>query len=182
MDALLRAYTDESFVLASAADVEVVPKYGPYVSLDAGVLVAYNPYRNADGRIGNSTYFSIYEGINIYFAPVNKRVPLRSFKWPYRFFKAFNAHIGLANFSGNYDTYRLENSFGRLGNLVVGLGLRFNSVTKIGLNTMLVNMRDINPTISRSRLMPMLSGTLSFDINVVGAFQSATNRRSRSSP
>lgn len=179
LNVLIRAYTDESFILSSSAEVDVTPKHGPYVSLDAGILMAYNPYRNSDGQIGNTTYFSIYEGVNVYFAPVNKRVPLSAFRWPYRFYKAFNIHFGIANFGGNYRTYRFENSFGRLGNPVVGLGLRFNSATKIGISTMFVNMRNINPTVTQSKLVPFLCANLSFDINVVGAIQRVLNRTDR---
>ncbi|MGA0556483.1 hypothetical protein ACO2Q8_07525 [Larkinella sp. VNQ87] len=179
-DVLVRAYTEESFVLASVAEFDAIAGAGPYVSLDLGLLMAYNPYKNSDGPIGNNTYFAIQEGINIYFSPVNKRVPLQNFKSPYRFYKSFNMHLGFAQVLGGFDTYRFKNSLGRfLGNFVVGVGVRFNSVTKLGASAMFVRMNDINPTVSRSTLKPLFGLSLTCDLNAARIISNAGKRKNR---
>ncbi|WP_128543331.1 hypothetical protein [Larkinella soli] len=167
---LVNAFVNESYVLSSVAEFDAESKTGPYVGLDLGLMVAFNPYKNQDGPIGNNTYIGVQEGINIYFSPVNKRVPLNSFRWPYRFYKSLHLHVGLAQVLGGFDTYRYENSLGFVGNFVTGVGFRLNRVTNIGLNAMFVNLRNINPTVSQSRLKPLFGLSVSCDINVARPF------------
>ncbi|UFH53099.1 hypothetical protein [Spirosoma sp. KNUC1025] len=169
-DVVIHAYREESYILSSAAEVTVIPKANPYVSFDLGAGINYNPYKNSEGRIGNNTYFSINEGVNIYFSPVNKKVPLSTFKWPYNFYKSFNIHVGLAQFLGGYSTYRFSNSLGWIGNLVAGVGLRFNNTARVGLNVTFVNLKNINPTVSQSVIKPMFGLGFSFDINAPSLF------------
>ena len=170
LDVIVHAYGEESFILASAAEFEVTPKHNPYVALDLGGSIIFNPYKNSEGSIGNNTYFSLNEGVNIYFSPVNKLAPLSMFKWPYNFYKAFNIHIGVAQILGGFNTYRFQNSLGWFGNLVAGVGFRFNNTTKIGINATFVNLRNINPTVNQSKLKPMFGVSFSFDINVAKRF------------
>jgi len=149
---LENVYTSSSFEIVASSEIDVTTEKTPYISVDVGVTGMSNPYQINGTAIGNNWYFFTHQAANIYFVPVNKKAPLSQFKCRYRFWKGFNFHIGIAQLIGNFNSNLLSGSLTEKTSLMFGGGYRFNRVTKLALSCILINQKNINPTIDRIQL------------------------------
>ena len=130
---------------------------GVYVSLDLGVL--YPP--ELDGA-------TLTVGANVYFAPVNKRAPLRANGIRQRLALTFG--LTVTNMRREEET-RWENLLGEKSNLFVGLGYRLTRSLRLGGGFVLFSKNDENPLVDERTVAITPYVSLSFDVDLVGAFK-----------
>jgi len=130
---------------------------GVYVSLDLGVL--YPP--ELDGA-------TLTVGANVYFAPVNKRAPLRANRIRQRLALTFG--LTVTNMRREEET-RWENLLGEKSNLFVGLGYRLTRSLRLGGGFVLFSKNDENPLVDERSVAVTPYVSLSFDVDLVGAFK-----------
>ena len=130
---------------------------GVYVSLDLGVL--YPP------ELERAT---LTVGANVYFAPVNKRAPLRANGIRQRLALTFG--LTVTNMRRDEET-RWENLLGDKANLFVGLGYRLTRSLRLGGGFVLFQKNDENPLVDERSLAVTPYVSLSFDVDLVGAFK-----------
>ena len=130
---------------------------GVYVSLDLGVL--YPP--ELDGA-------TLTVGANVYFAPVNKRAPLRANSMRQRLALTFG--LTVTNMRREEET-RWENLLGEKANLFVGLGYRLTRSLRLGGGFVLFSKNDENPLVDERSVAITPYVSLSFDVDLVGAFK-----------
>jgi hypothetical protein len=130
---------------------------GVYVSLDLGAL--YPP------ELERAT---LTVGANVYFAPVNKRAPLRANGIRQRLALTFG--LTVTNMRRDDET-RWENLLGEKANLFVGLGYRLTRSLRLGGGFVLFQKNDENPLVDESSLAVTPYVSLSFDVDLVGAFK-----------
>jgi hypothetical protein len=130
---------------------------GVYVSLDLGVL--YPP------ELERAT---LTVGANVYFAPVNKRAPLRANGVRQRLALTFG--LTVTNMRREEET-RWENLLGEKANLFVGLGYRLTRSLRLGGGFVLFQKNDENPLVDEQSLAVTPYVSLSFDVDLVGAFK-----------
>ena len=130
---------------------------GVYVSLDLGVL--YPP--ELDGA-------TLTVGANVYFAPVNKRAPLRANGMRQRLALTFG--LTVTNMRRDDET-RWENLLGEKANLFVGLGYRLTRSLRLGGGFVLFSKNDENPLVDERSVAVTPYVSLSFDVDLVGAFK-----------
>ena len=130
---------------------------GVYVSLDLGVL--YPP------ELERAT---LTVGANVYFAPVNKRAPLRANGIRQRLALTFG--LTVTNMRREEET-RWVNLLGEKSNLFVGLGYRLTRSLRLGGGFVLFQKNDENPLVDEQSLAVTPYVSLSFDVDLVGAFK-----------
>ena len=130
---------------------------GVYVSLDLGVL--YPP------ELERAT---LTVGANVYFAPVNKHAPLRANGIRQRLALTFG--LTVTNMRREEET-RWENLLGEKANLFVGLGYRLTRSLRLGGGIVLFQKNDENPLVDEQSLAATPYVSLSFDVDLVGAFK-----------
>ena len=130
---------------------------GVYVSLDLGVL--YPP------ELERAT---LTVGANVYFAPVNKRAPLRANGIRQRLALTFG--LTVTNMRREEET-RWENLLGEKANLFFGLGYRLTRSLRLGGGFVLFQKNDENPLVDEQSLAVTPYVSLSFDVDLVGAFK-----------
>ena len=135
----------------------VSSKGGVYVSLDLGVL--YPP------ELEQAT---LTVGANVYFAPVNKSAPLRANGIRQRL--ALTLGLTVTNMRREEET-RWENLLGEKANLFVGLGYRLTRSLRLGGGLVLFQENDENPLVDERSLAVTPYVSLSFDVDLVGAFK-----------
>jgi hypothetical protein len=167
----LDALADEAKIEAKRANVADASSTGNfdtfqsfYVSADAGFV--YAPQIDTGVT---------YIGTNIYFRPVNRDAPLRQLgNFRQTFTRRFALTLGLTVQSvadaSSANGQTRDNLFGNQA-LLVGAGLRITDTMRLGAGALVLKERDTNPLISRFRVASTYYFTLSFDLNVVKAFQ-----------
>jgi hypothetical protein len=130
---------------------------GVYVSLDLGAL--YPP------ELERAT---LTVGANVYFAPVNKRAPLRANGIRQRLALTFG--LTVTNMQKDDET-RWENLLGEKANLFFGLGYRLTRSLRLGGGLVLFQKNDQNPLVDEQSLAVTPYVSLSFDVDLVGAFK-----------
>jgi hypothetical protein len=132
-------------------------KAGIYVSLDVGAL--YPPELERA---------SLYLGANVYFRPVNKKAPLRANSPGQRLALTFGLSVTNMKLEGET---RFENLLGEKSNLLVGLGYRLTRSLRLGGGMVLFLKNDPNPLVDARSLAITPYVSLSFDIDLLGAFR-----------
>jgi hypothetical protein len=130
---------------------------GVYVSLDLGAL--YPP------ELERAT---LTVGANVYFAPVNKRAPLRANGIRQRLALTFG--LTVTNMRRDDET-RWENLLGEKANLFVGFGYRLTRSLRLGGGVVLFQKNDENPLVDEQSLAVTPYVSLSFDVDLVGALR-----------
>ena len=130
---------------------------GVYVSLDLGAL--YPP------ELERAT---LTVGANVYFAPVNKRAPVRANGIRQRLALTFG--LTVTNMRREDET-RWQNLLGEKSNLFVGLGYRLTRSLRLGGGFVLFQKNDENPLVDEQSLAVTPYVSLSFDVDLVGAFK-----------
>jgi hypothetical protein len=130
---------------------------GVYVSLDVGAL--YPP------ELERAT---LTVGANVYFAPVNKQAPLRANGMRQRLALTFG--LTVTNMRREEET-RWENLLGEKSNLFVGLDYRLTRSLRLGGGFVLFLKNDENPLVDERSLAATPYVSLSFDVDLVGAFR-----------
>ena len=127
-----------------------------YITLDAGLAYVW--------RIDRVLFYS---GTNIYFRPVNKNIPLSSYK-RFRDFMGVRASLLIGVTFSDFEKPNVRK--GLIGNsaLVLGGGFRINQFLKLNAGTMLYYRYSENPLISKDRLYTTFSPfvSLSLDLDV----------------
>ena len=126
---------------------------GLYVSLDAGVLYAFE----ADSG-------SLYLGASVSFGPVNKDAPL---PWRGSLRRRLSAIVGITfNDLTREDDTSFENLVGSRWNVVAGLGLRVTRSLRVGAGVLLLLKNDSNPLVTDRSLGAVPYVSLSLDLDV----------------
>jgi hypothetical protein len=170
-DFLENIYSSTAYIIIASPIIDVTSEKTPYISADVGFTGTYNFLTENGEQAGNNVYFLTHQAANIYFIPVNKKVPLKTFKPYYKFLKGFSIHIGVAQLIGNFNNKRFSGSLGDKSSIMFGAGYRINRVTKLALSCIFFNIKNINPTIENYKIRPFLSMNLSFDVNVAKGLQ-----------
>jgi hypothetical protein len=124
---------------------------GLYVSLDAGVLYAFE----ADAG-------SLYLGTSVSFGAVNPRAPLRG-----SLRRRLSAIVGITlNDMKREDETRFENLIASRWNIVVGLGVRLTRSLRLGAGALLLLKNDPNPLVTDRSLGAVPYVSLSLDVDV----------------
>lgn len=172
-DAFIKNMTDitanyliaDKFEIVNQVDADLFCNNSPYISLDGGI--GYNP--------GFKSFFSHY-GVNFYFLPIKKRVPLKTYKsnfWLY-VLKSTSLSVGIINNYFNNDVDKSKERhvslLGGNSDLLVGIGHRINRAVKINIGTALYFRKNIDPQIASKTLEGKFVASLSLDVDVIGAF------------
>jgi hypothetical protein len=124
---------------------------GLYVSLDAGVLYAFE----ADAG-------SIYLGTSVTFGAVNPQAPLRG-----SLRRRLSVIVGITlNDMKREDETRFENLIASRWNVVVGLGVRLTRSLRLGAGALLLLKNDPNPLVTDRSLGAVPYVSLSLDVDV----------------
>lgn len=153
----LEAQASATLLRQSLLTEKATSDAGLYVSLDVGAL--YPP------EIGRA---SLYVGANVYFRPVNKKAPLRANSVGQRLALTFG--LSVTNMKLEDET-RWENLLGEKSNLLVGLGYRLTRSLRLGGGVLLFLENDPNPLVDERSLAFTPYVSLSFDVDLVGAFR-----------
>ncbi len=142
--------------LASTYDMAMVKAASLYITLDEGVL--YSPYIDR---------FYSYTGVNFYFRPVNKNIPLekyRSFRDVMGTRTSFLLGITLSNIEKDKQRKGLIDNKG----LILGAGFRVLSFLRVNGGGLIYYQYDTNPLITpntyRTKITPFVSLSLDLDI------------------
>lgn len=143
--------------------VSVTADASPYISLDAGA--GYNR--------SFSTFYTNY-GVNIYFVPVDKSIPLKTYDGNIllRILKTTSIDIGIINnyFNSDNVSKRYVALLGGSKDLFLGLGVRINRVLKINLGADCYNLHVSDPVSTHSYLNAKFVAGMALDINIIKAF------------
>lgn len=133
-------------------------RFGWYWSADEGVAHAWD--------LGET--FS-YTGVNVYFSPVNKKAPLRSFTLSESWRRRFALMVGVSN--DDIDIPGVEPHFGDRF-LLLGAGIRLTDHLRFSTGVLLFDETDPDPLVDAKRneaYSPFAS--FSLDVNVTAAFK-----------
>jgi hypothetical protein len=140
--------------------VDVVSEKTPYISAEAGIS-----YLPAFSGVAH------YSGANIYFVPIDKRAPLKSFRGSNRLLKSLCIQIGVSNFFGD----RPLNTRSLLGkssstDLTLGLGYRINRIIKLNAGLLPYKTNNKNPQLDQYDLKAAAFFSIGLDVNLLKAF------------
>lgn len=158
LDDKLIAYTVTSYTQSIS---DVVSEKNPYIGLDFGL--SYIP--------GYEQLF-FYEGVNFYFAPVNKDAPLSNFSLKRASFrewlsKRFSLHFGLTQSLIEVGNKRYAPLLkGLNSSLLAGVGLRINRLVRLNLGYIFFYEKDNNPIVDNNHFTAMPQVAITFDLNV----------------
>lgn len=158
LDDKLIAYTVTSYTQSIS---DVVSEKNPYIGLDFGV--SYIP--------GYEQLF-FYEGVNFYFAPVNKDAPLSTFPLRGASFrewisKRFSLHFGLTQSLIEVGNKRYAPLLkGLNSSLLAGVGLRINRIVRLNMGYIFFYEKDNNPIVDQHHFTAMPQVSVTFDLNV----------------
>ncbi len=148
-------------VAAGSSTIAYATLSAVYISADAGL--AYIPEIDEAAK---------YIGTNVYLRPINKDVPLSQAD---SFLHRFALTVGLTmdsiaddDAAGNPRTR--DDLFGSQS-LLLGAGLRFNRVIRVGAGALVFKEQDPNPLRDDPSVAVSPYVTFSFDLNVAKAFQ-----------
>lgn len=132
-----------------------------YISADAGL--AYVPEIDEAAK---------YIGTNVYLRPINKDVPLsQADSFLHRFAFTIGLTVdGVADDDAAGNPRTRDDLFGSQS-LLLGAGLRFNRVIRVGAGALVFKEEDPNPLRSDQSVTVSPYITFSFDLNVAKAFQ-----------
>jgi len=153
----LVAYTVTSYIQSSS---DVVSEKNPYIGLDFGF--SYAP--------GYEQLF-FYEGVNFYFAPVNKDAPLRNFT-SFRDIigQRLSIHFGITQSLIDVENKRYAPLFkGLNSSLLAGFGVRINRIVRLNYGYVFFYEKDNNPVIDKKHFTAMPQVALTFDLNIAKA-------------
>lgn len=158
LDDKLIAYTVTAYTQSIS---DVVSEKNPYIGLDFGV--SYIP--------GYEQLF-FYEGVNFYFAPVNKDAPLSTFPLRGTSFrewisKRFSLHFGLTQSLIEVGNKRYAPLLkGLNSSLLAGVGLRINRIVRLNVGYIFFYEKDNNPIVDNNHFTAMPQVSVTFDLNV----------------
>jgi hypothetical protein len=140
--------------------VDVVSEKSPYISTEAGISYVH-PFRSA----------THYQGVNIYFVPIDKRAPLSSFRGGNRFLKMFCIQVGVSSYFGD----RPVNTLSILGksstlDLNLALGLRLNRIIKINAGVIPYKTNNTFELGDNYVLKNASYASIGIDVNLLKAF------------
>jgi hypothetical protein len=127
-----------------------------YVSVDAGILFA--------GDIGIG---ALYAGTNVYFRPVNKDAPLRSFSG---IGQRLALTFGLTISSVADETHHTRSDLFWNQSLVLGAGYRITSSVRGGAGALIFREADPNPLVTRTSTAETWYASFSLDLNLLRGF------------
>ncbi len=156
---LRNAYILEDIKINESVFIDIVSSKNPYVGVDLGVVYAFSP----------QVLFS-YQGLNIYFRPINREALFEDFKRGDRFWKRFSVYIGIAQPLTDKPK-KFESLFGD-NNLLTGVGWRFNRAMRLNIGGLVYKERNENPLINNEKIKLSPTISVSFDIDLVAAFGS----------
>ncbi|MBC7874238.1 MAG: hypothetical protein H7Y01_09595 [Ferruginibacter sp.] len=141
--------------------VDVVSDKTPYISAEAGIAYV-------------QTFQSVahYRGANIYFAPIEKRAPLKNFKGINRVWKSLSFQIGVANFFGDraVNTYSLLGKSAKTADLNLALGWRLNRIIKINAGIIPYKTNNFNSINDKTKTRAAGYVSIGIDVNLLKAF------------
>jgi hypothetical protein len=147
-----------SYVFYDQSNMDVMSEANPYIGLDFGAAL-----------IPTYNQFFIYEGVNFYFAPVNKDAPLSRFtsgSFRNLLAKTLSIHMGLTQSLVKVENVRYEPLIADVGSILIGLGIRVNRITRLNAGYMFFFQKDINPLIDHKELTAKLTTSITFDLNI----------------
>jgi hypothetical protein len=154
VEATISENTYKIFTLGATYRADFVKNAKLYLSLDLGA--AY---------VGNVDRVFTYTGVNIYFRPVNKNIPLSMYTSPKEWFATRTSFlIGITMNSIEEPNVRK----GLIGNsaLVLGGGVRLVPFAKINAGCFVYYKYDNNPLISQTRYHTAFSPFVSISIDL----------------
>lgn len=158
-DVLADKMLSSTYIVNDQSCIDAVSQSTPYIGLDVGL--SYIP--------GYNQLF-IYEGVNFYFMPVNKDAPLSYFtKREYWWLKRLSVHLGLTQNLIKVENKRYVPLIEGVGSLLVGAGLRINSIMRINAGYMFFYEKDNNPLIDKKHFTALPQFSFTFDINIARA-------------
>jgi hypothetical protein len=158
-DVLADKFISLSFVLIDKSVSDIVSSANPYIGLDVGF--SYTP---------NYSQLFAYEGVNFYFAPVNKDAPLSRIKGlRNNLSKRLSVHMGLTQSLIAAENKNYAPLINGVGSLLIGAGLRVSRIVRLNYGTIFFYEKNPNPLIDKKDFKKMYSFSLTFDINVAKA-------------
>lgn len=103
---------------------------------------------------------------NIYFRPVNKKVPISHLTGMDRQLKTFSLFLGIAQVLGDNADEQYKALMGDNNTPIVGLGYRFNRLLVLNAGGLLFSQKHENPVITKTDFAVTPTITLSLDINL----------------
>ena len=143
----------------SAVGHGLTPDAGNYVSVDAGVAVALGT-----GSEEVQGLVLPYLGFNIYFTPVDRKVPFEQ-QAGSEFLQRFSVTLGTALYDPELQGRKVEALLGKTHPLV-GLGLRLSQYTRCNGGVVLYQVEDPNPAIYKKHFFAAPYLALSLDLDV----------------
>jgi hypothetical protein len=144
---------------SSIIDMDIKPEKNPYVGVDLGMGYAFGP---------KAVFLN--EGINIYFRPINRNVPLSSFYGMDRFWKTFSVFLGISQVvsdnAGDSGFQTLFNTGSFKSNLVGGVGYRVNSLLRLNTGALIYRKSNSNPVIAGTTVRASPTFSLAIDLSV----------------
>jgi len=160
------AFVKQSYFISGSSiiNMDVEAEKNPYVGVDFGMGYAFGP----------KAVF-INEGINIYFRPINRDVPISTFYGWDRFLKTFSIFLGISqtlsdNASDNGYQSLFDGDF--KSNLLFGAGLRINSLMRINVGGLIYRQGDPNPLITKTKVNVSPTVSFAIDLTVAKLFKS----------
>ncbi|MEM9548998.1 MAG: hypothetical protein AAGA77_23630 [Bacteroidota bacterium] len=160
---LSRLYNIENktYQIDTEVDAFLETSKNPYIGLDLGL--GYEP---------QSQSFYIYEGINFYFVPVNKRTPFSLYRNEDCFWKRFSLFL---SFSQNIGSAKSDaflplvnpggNNSGFQGNLMFGYGYRITRIARVNFALVATKANNYNPfEDNQLKLLPTLNLSMELDV------------------
>ncbi|MES2107972.1 MAG: hypothetical protein V4577_04460 [Bacteroidota bacterium] len=152
-------------IFETSAKVDITASGTPYISLDAGI--GYNH--------SFQSFFTNY-GVNFYFTPVDKSVPLKTFAskpWLY-ILKTVSLNVSIVNnyFNNSNVSNRYVSLLGGNKDVFLGLGYRFSRVAKFNIGFDGYYLTYNNPQTTNKYFDARLCASLSLDINFINSFSS----------
>lgn len=161
IDQLIKEHLYRETALASTYCVKMTDQAPMYIGLDVGY--AY---------ISNFSQFSTYTGLNIYFRPVNKHLPLSVYK---RFMDVIATRTSLLLGITIESVTKTGIRKGLINNngVILGAGFRLNSWFRVNGGTVLYYLNHNNPIINtdryRAKASPFVSLSIDIDVrNLIG--------------
>lgn len=136
-------------------DIKLVPtKDSRYLGFDLGI--GFAPFLNS---------FISFQGVNLYFTPVDQSVPLSNYRSRDIFSKRFSFYFGVAQFLESKDSKSekgLTSNFFSLGNPTLGIGYRLSNLLRFNLGAMAFKKSNLNTTVSTKKnyLTPLANFSL----------------------
>jgi hypothetical protein len=155
---LRQVLRDKVLVLASTTEI-IQTERRNYVSLDLGALYAF-------GLGGVEPYV----GLNLYFRPINKNVPLR-LQGAFAHRLSLTAGVTLTSVADDEDGVRTRGDLFLGRALFVGTGLRVTSSIRLGAGGVFFRKKDPNPLVDDSSLAFTPYASASLDVDIRGTFE-----------